>query len=122
MRLSATPLHLAWLVAFGGCASGGGGPQTGPPVVVEVQNNNYADATVYALLDGERQRLGVVIGKSDESFGIPWRPNLYLRLEVRFLGGAACATDYFPMDPGQHYVLDLQPDLRMNLDCKLIGS
>jgi len=103
-----------------GCA-GGPPPETGLPIVIEIQNNNFQDATVYAIREGERQRLGIVVGKTDDAYAIPWRPNFALRLEVRFLGGGACATREILMEPGQRYVLDLQPDLRLNQDCEPIG-
>lgn len=106
--------------ALGGCASGPQ-PESGPPVVIEIQNNNFQDATVYAIREGERRRLGVVVGKTDESFGIPWRPNFTLRLEVRFLGGGACATRIIQMEPGQRFVLALQPDIRVDQECERIG-
>jgi hypothetical protein len=107
-------------IALGGCASGPQ-PESGPPVVIVVQNNNFQDATVYAIREGERRRLGVVVGKTDESFGMPWRPNFILRLEVRFLGGGACATRGVQMEPGQRYVLALQPDIRVDQECERIG-
>lgn len=100
-----------------GCA-GNPPPDSGPPIVVEVRNNDFRDATVYAIREGERQRLGLVTGKTDESFSIPWRPNFALRLEVRFLGGGMCATRQILLEPGQRYVLDLQPDPRLNQDCR----
>ena len=73
------------------------------------------------IREGERRRLGVVVGKSDQAFGIPWRPNFILRVEVRFLGGGACATREIQLDPGQRYVLALQPDLRVDQECERIG-
>jgi hypothetical protein len=118
MRRLLTMLALA--LALTGCA-GGPPPETGLPIVIEIQNNNFQDATVYAIREGERQRLGVVVGKTDDAYAIPWRPNFALRLEVRFLGGGACATREILMEPGQRYVLDLQPDLRLNQDCEPIG-
>ena len=121
MRLRTLALALA-STAFAACASGGPGPQTGPPVVIEVQNNNFADATVFIVRDGERHRLGVVVGKTDEDFPFPWRPNMTVRLEVRFIGGARCVTPDYGMGPGDRFVLDLQPDLRLNPDCRLVGS
>ena len=109
-------------VGAAACASAGGGPQSGPPIVIEVQNNNFRDATVYIVRDGERQRLGVVIGKTDESFPFPWRPNMVIRLEVRFLGGGACVTPDYGMDPGQRHILDLHPDIRLNTDCRPVSG
>lgn len=120
-----TRIH-RWAVVMAACAAGacasGPVPDSGPPVVIEVQNNNFQDATVYAVRDGERQRLGVVIGKTDDAFTIPWRPGMVVRLEVRFLGGGACVTPDYGMDPGQRFVLDLQPDLRLNTDCRPGGA
>ena len=104
-----------------GC--GGADPPTaGPPVVILVQNNNFQDATVFAIRQGERHRLGVVVGKTDERFAIPWQPNFVLRLEVRFLGGGACSTRDILLEPGQRYTLELQPDTRLNLDCRAAGG
>ncbi|MEJ2538524.1 MAG: hypothetical protein P8188_00855 [Gemmatimonadota bacterium] len=117
MRLLTALAAASLLLA--GCASRNP-PETGPPVVVEIRNNNFQDATVYAFREGERQRLGVVIGKTDDAYALPWRPNLTLRLEVRFLGGGACATRPILMEPGQRFVLELQPDLRLNQDCEPI--
>jgi len=114
------PSLLAAALALSACA-GGQPPETGLPVVVEIQNNNFQDATVYAIREGERQRLGVVIGKTDDAYAIPWRPNFALRLEVRFLGGGACATREILMEPGQRYVLALQPDRRIDQECEPIG-
>ena len=105
---------------LGGCA-GGPQPDSGPPVVVQVQNNNFQDATVYIIREGERRRLGVVVGKTDDAFAIPWRPNFIMRLEVRFLGGGACATRDLIMEPGQRFVLALQPDIRVDQECIRTG-
>jgi hypothetical protein len=90
-------------------------------VVIEIQNNNFQDATVFIVREGERRRLGVVVGKTDETFGIPWRPNFLMRLEVRFLGGGSCATRDIQMEPGQRFVLALQPDLRVDQECIRTG-
>ena len=105
---------------LGGCAAGNQ-PDSGPPVVVVIQNNNFQDATVHIVREGERRRLGVVVGKTDDSFAIPWRPNFVMRLEVRFLGGGSCATRDIVMEPGQRYVLALQPDIRIDQECIRTG-
>lgn len=112
------------LLSASACASGGGGSGSlsGPPIVVEVRNNNFSDGTVFAARDGERLRLGMVTGKTDQSFAIPWGPNMILRLEVYFIGGDACATRAIQMEPGQRYLLELQPDTRVNPECRPMGG
>jgi len=105
------------------CATGGsrGVDPDAPPIVLEVRNNNFQDATIFFTRDGERQRLGIVTGKTDQTFAIPWGPNLLLRLEANFIGGGYCSTRDFQMEPGQRFVLELQPDLRVNIDCRPPG-
>ena len=116
------PLIVASAFAFGACASSNArNAEVGPPVIVDVQNNHFQDATVILFREGERERLGIVTGKTDQSFEVPWRRQLFLRFEVRFIGGGACATRNILVEPGQRYVLELQPDLRLNLDCEPIG-
>jgi len=110
------------LLAATACASrgAGAGALSGPPIVVEVRNNHFNDGTVIAVRDGERLRLGIVTGKTDQSFSIPWGPNMNLRLEVAFIGDGACATGDLQMEPGQRYLLELQPDIRVNPECRPI--
>ena len=107
---------------LGGCASSARNAEIGPPVVIEVQNNNFQDATVYLFREGERQRLDIVTGKTDQTFSVRWQRLLYLRFEVRFIGGGACATRAIAVEPGQRYVLVLQPDTRLNQDCRPINQ
>lgn len=111
-------------LAMSACAShrGGAGSLSGPPIVVEVRNNNFSDGTVFATRDGERLRLGMVTGKTDQRFSIPWGPTMVLRLEVYFIGGGGCATRAIQMEPGQRYLLELQPDTRVNPECRPTGG
>lgn len=111
------PVLLLMTVA---CASRAPGVSSlsGPPIVVEVRNNHFSDGTVFAVRDGESLRLGIVTGKTDQSFSIPWGPNMSLRLEVQFIGNGACTTGSIQMEPGQHFLLELQPDIRVNPDCR----
>jgi hypothetical protein len=107
------------------CAAGGRGSPFGGesdgPLVVEVQNRNFLDATVHLTRDGTRMRLGIVNGKSDQSFTVDWSPNLQMVLYVDFLAGGACRTRPILMQPGQRYVLELRADIRANVDCVPVG-
>ncbi|RMF64644.1 MAG: hypothetical protein D6743_09065 [Calditrichaeota bacterium] len=42
-----------------------------PKTTVHVENRNFYDMTIYVLSRGERVRLGLVRGLSDETFEIP---------------------------------------------------
>lgn len=123
MRFPTRSLLIATALLATACASGGQGSigEDTAPIVVQVQNNNFQDATIFFTRDGERERLGIVTGKSDRSFAIPWGFNMVLRLEAVFIGGGYCSTERFQMEPGQRYVLELQPDLRVNIDCRPPG-
>jgi hypothetical protein len=55
-------------------------------ISLTVDNQDFRDATVYADWNGVRQRVGMVIGKTMETFTVPWR-EYEVRLEVDFVGG-----------------------------------
>jgi len=76
------------LVVLAACTHGG--PAVTPPapnsndsVTVHVLNQNYWDATIYWIYEGEvRRRLGIVRGNQEEvEFKIPWSPRM-LAFEV----------------------------------------
>jgi hypothetical protein len=90
----------------------------GDAIHLEVRNNNFQDATIYATREGDRRRLGIVTGRTDRTFDLAWAPGLLLQVSVSFIGGGACETQEFQMEPGQTFTLDLQPDTRTNLDCR----
>jgi hypothetical protein len=55
-------------------------------VLLTVDNQDYRDATIYADWNGVRQRVGFVIGKTTETFSMPWR-DYEVRFAVDFVGG-----------------------------------
>lgn len=124
MRFPTHTALLAVTLVLSACATRGRGgiDPDSPPIVVEVRNNNFQDATIFMTRDGERQRLGIVTGKTDRSYAIPWGPNLVLRLEANFIGGGYCSTRSIQMEPGQRFVLELQPDIRVNIECRPPGG
>lgn len=111
------------LLATAGCATGS--PQrTGSPfsddlrerneVRIHVQNHNFSDATLWTLVrDGQRKRLGVVTGKSDEVFTFPWRFSEPLRIEFDMVAGPRCTTENIQVDPGDTLELQISSDFRM---------
>jgi hypothetical protein len=111
------------LLAMTACASGG--PRSsGTPfsqdlaerneIKITIQNNNFSDATVWTLVrDGRRQRLGMVTGKSEAAFTLPWRFSEPLRLQFDLVAGPRCTTENLSVDPGDTLELQIATDLAM---------
>jgi hypothetical protein len=62
------------LLAVGACAgmgSGSGNPNQNEPTVVAVDNQGFADMTVYAVRNSQRIRLGIATGSSKTHLTIP---------------------------------------------------
>jgi hypothetical protein len=124
------PIRAALLIltlGLSACASPGGdaGPFRGEPAAgaeeirIEIQNLNFADATVWARVQGgNRTRLGTVRGKSDSVFTMPWRFPLPLRLQVDLVGGGRCTTEDLMVDPGDSLLMQIQPVLANSDFCR----
>jgi hypothetical protein len=115
MRALARPLLLAILLAA--CRHGGGfrpvAPKTNAAATVEVQNQGFADMTIYVLSHGVRVRLGLASGHSTSRFGIPAYVLEGDRL-VRFLadpigGTREPVTEEISVDPGDTVGLTIPP-------------
>ena len=106
-----------WVFAAFACA---GGSSTGAPmssvrsadgreaVSVEVQNQNFYQATVYAYRAGSRTRLGVVEGLSTRSFEFVWITG-DLRFLVDFLASGCILTERLSVNRGEEVLLILEP-------------
>jgi len=116
-----SPLHLAVGALFGAvllltsCSttpgrgdpfSGGGGREE---IRIEVRNLNFSDATLYTIGGGMRRRLGLVLGKHDEAFTVPWRISQPLAIEIDLLAGVTCTTREMMTDPGD--IIEVQIDI-----------
>ena len=67
-------------------------------VMVTIQNNDFKDATIYANWQGmARQRVGLAIGKTSQTFIIEWRADV-VQFDADFIAGGR-----FPFDPIQVY-------------------
>lgn len=103
-------------IAASACASGSGTGAANPfspdaaerkQIEIRVINLNFSDATVWALIqDGRRQRLGIVTGKREEVFVLPWTLSEDLRIEFDLLASDRCYTERMRVDPGD--LLELQ--------------
>ncbi|MCZ6915531.1 MAG: hypothetical protein O7I93_02040 [Gemmatimonadetes bacterium] len=102
-----------------GC-SGGSQPATGVrPVAsgrrlsVEVENQNFYDATIYAYDQGSRKRLGIVDSEGSRSFTFSWTTG-NLRFLVDFFANGCILTDPLFVESGDDILVVLQPqDFRM---------
>lgn len=75
-----------------------------------VRNQNFYDATLYAVSrGGYRLRLGVARGNSEETFVFRW-PHLDLRIVIDFLAAGASFTESLPVEEGEELQLIIEAD------------
>lgn len=109
------------VLATAGCASvSGEGTRSGwdvggdrrETVRLTVTNQNFSDARVYALWNGERRRLGLVTGNSSQTFTMDWRPGATLRIEVDFVAGGSFVSEGISSWPGETWEFIIPPRVR----------
>jgi hypothetical protein len=121
-RMMATAFLLS--AASPGCA-GRNGPADNPferevapsQVRIIVINNDFNDATLFALGDGVRRRLGVITGKSEANYLIPWRLSGPMRIEISILAAGSCTTGEMQVDPGDTLELQILNETVRNGQC-----
>ena len=100
------------------CALAGRGGQreaASRDLTLVAKNQNFYDATLYAISPGGiRQRLGIVSGHSEETFVFRWS-NLDLRIEIDLLSVGSTVTDRLPVDEGDELELIITPDLHQKI-------
>jgi hypothetical protein len=96
-------------------AEGGATPQQ---VRVRVRNNNFYDASLTAIADTGRRRLGTVGGNQSAVFTMPWTFTGGLRIEIDLLAGPTCTTDYITVSPGEDVSLDIMSDFDSTPSCR----
>jgi hypothetical protein len=80
-----------------------------------VENQNFYDATVFALArSGEQRRLGIVTGNSEGTFTFRWVQD-ELRVIIRLLAGGSTATEPILVNPGDSLNLVITPDLHYKI-------
>lgn len=108
---------VALLLGAAGCGGTYGPapfPVEGESTILQimVDNRNFNDANIIFLSDRGEKRLGVVDGKSERTFSLPWpRPDL-IRLRVRLLAGGTFTTSGLEANPGELLVLEIRSNLR----------
>ena len=110
------------------CATGG--KKSGNPfatsageqqIHIRVQNNNFYDATIWAVVRGARHsKLGTVVGKQDADFTMQWSFSEPLQLEIDLLtGNQRCRTDPLTVDPGDILELQITVDFGQMRGCSM---
>ncbi len=114
-------VQLGAALLLGGCKllGGKGGaeeePRPAPILTLHVENQNFYDATLYALArSGERQRLGVVTGNSQATFSFRWLQD-EVRVVIQLLAGGSTATEPILVNPGDSLNLIISPDLHLKI-------
>ncbi|MEX2526103.1 MAG: hypothetical protein WEA09_00580 [Gemmatimonadota bacterium] len=108
-RLPAMSFVAFLLLAVGGCASGGGGMQGDPfagggggeaGIYIVLENLAFNEATIDAVSNAGRARLGRVPGKGTQRLQLPWSTSVDLRLEISILAGRSFTTETITANPG----------------------
>lgn len=114
-------------VVSAGCGLLGHG-RTGPEgdarnrdLTMHVINENFYDATIYAVSSGYRKRLGVVGGNKEDTFTFRWAPQ-ELRVEIKLLAVGSTTTYSLPVDEGDVLELRVQPDLHRRIPPAGLGQ
>lgn len=76
-------------------------------VSVHITNLNFTQATVYGILQGNRQRMGIVEGRKEAVLSLPISVPSELYLEVDFLAGPVCFTERILVAPGDELQITL---------------
>jgi hypothetical protein len=106
----AVPTSFALALLLGGCASSSGtnanvdpfrGGDAADDVLLTVENNDFRDATIHAIWNGMRRRVGTVTGKTSATFRMEWRSE-DIQLAIDYLGGGGYVSERVPVTQGDH--------------------
>ncbi|MGD8318920.1 MAG: hypothetical protein PVJ02_00650 [Gemmatimonadota bacterium] len=77
---------------------------------IVVINLNFNDATLWVVSRaGKRTRLGMVTGKDEGHFTIPWAFSEPMAIEIDMVAGPRCTSDTLTADPGD--IIELRIDV-----------
>jgi len=94
----------------------GGG--TAQQLRLRIRNNNFYDASITAISDTGRRRLGTVGGNQSAVFTMPLSFTSGLRLEIDLLAGPTCTTDLITVSPGEEVQLEIMSDFDSTPYCR----
>jgi hypothetical protein len=130
MRPASTRRALLFLsmVVLGGCGSSGRTIPGADPfqedaavaaeIRIRVRNSNFYDATLTAIGDMGRRRLGTVGGNQTANFTTPWTFTGGLRLQIDLLAGPTCTTEMITVSPGDQVTIDIASDFSLTTYCR----
>jgi hypothetical protein len=113
-RAAFMALPMALMAFAAGCTQNGNRPEfsrtpgQGTQVTIHADNQNFLDADVYALWNGQRDRLGMVTGKTTQTFDVPFRDN-DLQLQIDFVGSGVMTTDHITVWQGDQVDVVIPP-------------
>jgi hypothetical protein len=104
-------LAVLTLLPASGCASGSGSPfveegQAPRRLEIRVDNISRNDATVFAVTQARRQRLGIVQAKGNRRFIIEWEALQDIQIEIDLLASQRFLSDPLSLAPGE--ILEVQ--------------
>ena len=70
-------------------------------VLFTIENNDFRDATIYGYWNGVRERLGMVTGKTSETFSTVWKSEEF-HFYVNFVGGGTYTSERLDVYGGDH--------------------
>lgn len=112
-RLRHTSAMIALVLVVAGCGPLGGGSRAAPrghELTLNVKNQNYYDATLYALYQSRRQQIGTVSGMSERAFSLDWgHPDI--RIEIYLLSVGSHFTEPMFIEDGDELELVIDPSL-----------
>ena len=116
-----TALLVACAGTLAGCANRVDNPfdQDRQPTQVRIVviNHDFNDATLFAVAPGQRRRLGVVTGKTEANYTIPWRTVAPLHIEINVLTAGSCNTETLQVEPGETLELQILQEAVRNGRC-----
>lgn len=112
-------------VVLAGAGFGCGATRTSSPFVsqadarinIQVVNRNYQQITLYAVWPGRRVRLGTINGTGEANYMLPWDGTYLLQIEIDPLASPDCITEPIWADAGDIILLEIQPRIRIGIDC-----
>ncbi len=90
---------------------------------VEIQNDNFSDATVYfTQLGGPERRVGDVVGNGRRSFDVPLDFTGDVRFRIELLADGWCRMYPIVVSPGDVVGLQIVPNFPASANCESAGG
>jgi hypothetical protein len=70
-------------------------------ILLTVRNNDFRDASIYAIWNGVKRRVGSVTGMTSQTFRMSWQGE-EIQLEIDFVGGDGYMSERVPVTQGDH--------------------